>query len=315
MASEIRAFDSSGTYLHKVAAKGEGPGELGEANGMILVGDTILWVQDHSKWTMIGLSPDGEELARFPMHVLSHGYIWTGTVDNLGRFWKPDAWFGKGGRYEPKDGVNEIAMRLYYKSFDTSTNTVDSVYMGDDVGMNFVQSFGTSRAHYGIPFRATRMSAVDPDGGFWQVYTSTYRVARLDQKGDTVLVVEVAMDPVPVGSDERATHIERITERGQRFQRAAEAVASLIPETKPLIQKLIVDDRGRLWVEREVDAGANPVYDVFDRAGEFWGSIKLDFKPDQFRPIRVRHGHIYAVVLDEWDVPSIVRADLPDVLR
>lgn len=59
--------------------------------------------------------------------------------------------------------------------------------------------------------------------------------------------------------------------------------------------------------------GSNPLYDIFSKEGDFRGSVGLEFHPDQFRPIRIRHGHIYAVVLDELDVPSIVRAKVPEL--
>ena len=84
--SEVRAYDRDGRFVRTVAGRGEGPGEISEANGMILVGDSILWIQDHSKWTMIGVSLDGTELARVPMHVRSYGYAWNGAVDNAGLF-------------------------------------------------------------------------------------------------------------------------------------------------------------------------------------------------------------------------------------
>ena len=48
-ASEIRAFAPDGSYLRLHARRGEGPGELTEANGMILADDGTLWVQDHAK--------------------------------------------------------------------------------------------------------------------------------------------------------------------------------------------------------------------------------------------------------------------------
>jgi hypothetical protein len=156
---------------------------------------------------------------------------------------------------------------------------------------------------------------VDPDGGFWQVYNNTYRVARLNEVGDTVLIVEVDADPIPVSRKYRADFVERSGERGPRYRRIAEERVQLMPETKPLIRKLIVDDEGRLWVRRWVEDGADPLYDIFDRNGEFHGSVKLEFRPDRPLFIRIRHGHIYAVVLDELDVPSIVRAELPDVFR
>ncbi len=43
-ASEIRAFDPQGGYLGTIAGRGEGPGELQEVNGMVLKGDSVLWV-------------------------------------------------------------------------------------------------------------------------------------------------------------------------------------------------------------------------------------------------------------------------------
>ncbi|MDX1389196.1 MAG: 6-bladed beta-propeller, partial [Acidobacteriota bacterium] len=53
-AAEVRAFGPDGAYLRTVATRGEGPGEIREANGFKLVGDSILWIQDHGQWQMIG---------------------------------------------------------------------------------------------------------------------------------------------------------------------------------------------------------------------------------------------------------------------
>ncbi len=314
LASEIRAFDSSGVFLHKVASKGDGPGELGGANGMILVGDTILWVQDHSKWMMIGLDPEGEELARVPMHVLSYGYVWEGTVDNAGRIWKPDYYSDEEETNVRREGLKEVSARLYLKSLDPVTNTIDSVYLGDYSGRVVDSQVGRGWLHSGIPFDPELITTVDPDGGFWQVHNAAYRVARLNEAGDTTLVLEVSVDPIPVERSDRTAYIERSAERGPRFRHIAEEVAELMAETKPLIQRLIVDDEGRLWVERTEREGANPLYDIFDKHGGFQGSVELEFKPDQIRPIRIRHGRIYAVVLDELDVPSIVRTEIPELI-
>jgi hypothetical protein len=325
-ASEIRAFDRSGAFLHTVASRGQGPGELGEANGMILVGDTMLWVQDHGQWMMIGLSLEGGEISRVPMHVLAWGFVWEGTVDNTGRIWKPDYREDEERTFAPDEGLNEITVGRFLKSLDPVTNAIDSVYLGDDMGRAFVTRLGSSGSQrLPVPFDPERLTKVDPDGGFWQVHSAAYRVARLNEAGDTTLLVEVDVDPVPVEGSERQSFIDQVGERGGRGRHAAEAVAALMPDTKPVIRRLIVDDEGRLWVERAVPAGADPRYDVFDRDGEFLGSVALAFTPDQTRrstslssrlnPIRIRHGHIYAVVLNEMDVPSVVRADVPDVIR
>ena len=88
-----------------------------------------------------------------------------------------------------------------------------------------------------------------------------------------------------------------------------------MPATKPVIRGLVVDDEGRLWVDRAVEQGALPLYDVFDRDGRYQGSVQLGFEPDPYLSIRVRHGFIYAVELDDLDVPFIVRARVPEAIR
>jgi len=310
LASEIRAFDSSGQFLRKVASEGEGPGELSEANGMILVGDSILWVQDHSKWMMIGLDPKGEELARIPMHVRSYAYVWTGTVDNAGRFWKPTSHSDRDGPFIPEDGLFEGTYRLYLKSFDPSSGAVDSLYLGEDSGRSFVSMNG--RLYTSIPFDPRLVTTVDPDGGFWQVHTAGYRVARLNEKGDTTLVIEVDVDPLPVEPEDLSAFMDRFPESDTDRRRAAEEAAQFIRPSKPIIRGTFMDDGARLWIEREVRDGANPHFDVFDRSGDFQGSVQIGFSPAPYRPIRIRHGFLYAVELDELDVPSVVRARVPE---
>lgn len=311
LASEIRVFDARGTFLRTIASRGEGPGEITEANGMILAGDTILWVQDHGKWMMIGLSRDGKELARAPMPSLHYGHAWDGTVDDAGRIWKPAYQLDREGDQVRREGLDESTGRIYLKSLDPATDGVDSVYVGDYSARQYLSRVGNGWWHIYFPFDPRRVTAVDPCGGFWQVHTAAYRAARLDEAGDTTLVLEVDAEPIPLSAAERAEFIDRVGDVGPESRRTAEAVADLMLDTKPLIQKLMVDDEGRLWVERTVEKGASPLYDIFNRNGDFLGSVALSVTPDPNIPIRIRHGQIYAVVLDELDVPSIVRARVP----
>jgi len=311
LASRIRVLDSAGKFLRTISSKGEGPGEITEANGMILAGDTILWLQDHGKWMMLGLSPEGEELARVPMPSLHFGHAWDGTVDDAGRIWKPAYHSDREGAEVRREGLDQSTGRIYLKSLDPSNGTVDSVYVGDYQARQYLSQEGSGWWHIYFPYDPQRETTVDPRGGFWQVHTAGYRVARLNEVGDTTLVIQVEADPIPLSSEERDEFIEGVGDRGPESRRVAEEVADLMLDTKPLIQRLIMDDRGRLWVERTLRAGAAPVYDIFSGNGEYQGSVALAFNPNQHLPIRIRNGFIYAVVLDELDVPSIVRARVP----
>ncbi|MYA44415.1 MAG: 6-bladed beta-propeller, partial [Gemmatimonadetes bacterium] len=89
-AIEVRVFSPDGEFLRTIVRQGEGPGEVREANGIVLSGDTLLWVNDHGQWAVVGVDPQGEELRRFSKPIRSYGYIWDGTFDRQGRYWRQD---------------------------------------------------------------------------------------------------------------------------------------------------------------------------------------------------------------------------------
>lgn len=310
---EVRAFDPDGQFVGLVASQGSGPGELSEANGMMIVGDSILWVQDHSKWAMIGLSLQGEELARFPMHVRSYGYIWSGVIDNGGRLWKPTSHSDDVREFPPREGLAEGTSRTYWKSYDISSEAVDSVFLGERKYRSYIsRSSGGGYSYRRIPFDPNPIVVVDPDGGFWRAENSAYGIARLNQNGDTVLVIQAAADPMPVSDEDKAQYIDQVLERSPDQRRAAEEIVDLMPSSQPVIQGLVVDSDGRLWVRRQVPEGQLPVFDVFGREGDHRGSVRLGFRQSPYLSIRIRHGSIYGLELDEFDVPFVVRAEIPE---
>lgn len=314
--SEVRAFDADGNYLRTVATPGEGPGEISEANGFVLVRDSILWIQDHGKWAMLGVTTEGEEVGRYQMPVRSYGYIWSGTIDDTGRLWRMLSHSDEAPGYPPPEGLVESTFRGYLKWYDPETEATDSIFLGPNEGRSFV--YGNARGGFtyrSIPFGTGVASRVDPAGGVWLAHTSAYRVARLDSRGDTVLVIEADVAPLPVTETDRAAYAESSADAGPEARNAAREVASLMPEVKPVIEGLVVDDLGRLWVDRVVPLGETPLYDVFERDGDYLGSIRLAFEPNRYLPIRIRDGRLYALVQDELDIPFVVRADVPVLIE
>lgn len=310
--SEIRAFDPAGRYLRTLTQDGEGPGELSAANGMLVTDRGTLWVQDHGQWRMIELTLEGEEIRRYPMHVLNYSYSWNGTVDDRGRFWKPTSHSDEERGVPSESGLIEGSSRQYMKWFDPETEQGDSVFLGDFSFRTFVAK--NSRGGYtyrGLPFAPRGSVIVDPAGGFWVTSGEAYRIARLNEQGDTVLVVNVDIPPEPVTAADRQQYVESLVERQPEERRVAEELAGLAYPTKPVIDQLNLDDEGRLWVRRLLEEGDTPLYDVFSRDGEFVGSVHLGFRPMAYLPPRIRGGRFYAVVADELDVQTFVRVELP----
>ena len=313
-ASEIRAYDEEGHFLRKVASRGEGPGEISEANGMILSGDSILWIQDHGKWMMIGVSTEGEELRRFPMHVRSYGYIWNGTVDVGGRVWKQQTRSDEERTYPPEPGLTEGNFREYMVSFDPVADVTDSIYVGEGSFRTMISRNNRGGHTYqGIPNDPRPITVVDPTGGIWRTASGSYQVVRLNERGDTVLVIESATAPPPVTASDRSEFVEASVERSPDGRRVAEEIAGLMPDIKPVISSLTVDDEGRLWIRRVGPEDSYPQFDIFGKDGAYHGSVELGFLPAPYIPVWIRGGRVYAVVRDSLDVPFVVRTGVPRI--
>lgn len=308
-AAEVRVFDSGGQYLRTIIRRGEGPGEIVNSNGIFLYGDTLLWIHDTAQWTIIGVDPAGEEVRRFLKPVRSYSYIWNGTFDWLGRYWKETSEPVGERNYPPPMGLSHLTDRYYYKSYELSSGAVDSVYVGEFSGPSY--AYSTPQIVWGyldIRFEATDRIIVNPSGGFWRVNTAEYRIARVDENGDSLIVIEAGLPVQRVTDEDRSAYVEEYLEFRPELRREVEEVAALLPDIKPILEEMFVDDEGRLWVQRVTPADAAAFYDLFSEDGDYQGSVRLGFEAGG--PLWVQHGSIYTWVVDEMGVPYVVRAPL-----
>ena len=305
----MRVFDPGGQYLRTVIRRGEGPGEVLDANGIFLYQDTLLWVHDTRQWTVIGVNPTGEEVRRFAKPVMSYGFIWDGTFDWQGRYWKETSHSVGEREYPPPMGLSQVTDRHYYKSYDLSSGAIDSVYVGEVSFRSYAYSTPTILWGFlDLPFDASEISAVNPSGGLWRANSAAYSIARTNEGGDTVVVIEAGLPVQSVTARDRSAYVERYTEIRPELRREAEEVAALMPDLKPILADIFVDDEGRLWVQRVTPADTPAFYDRYSEDGDYLGSVRLGFKAAG--PLWVQHGNIYTWVTDELGVGFVVRAPL-----
>ncbi|MDE2718852.1 MAG: 6-bladed beta-propeller [Chloroflexota bacterium] len=306
-AAEVRVFDSDGRYLRTIVRQGEGPGEIGGANGIFLSGDTLLWINDTRQRTIIGVDTDGDEVRRFPKPVMSVANIWTGVFDDRGRYWREVSHSDTQPGFPPPEGLTSWTGRHYYKSHDLSSGAIDSVQLGETRFQ--IYSYSTPDVPFGflpLRFEPFEMTAVNPAGGFWRAHNTSYRIARVGEGGDTLVVIEVGLPEQPVTDADRIAYVDSIVEDRPELRRQAEEVAALMPDTKPVLAELFVDDEHRLWVQRVTPDGAPAFYDLFSVDGDYLGSVRLAFAAAG--PLVVRSGRIYSWVEDELEVPFVVGA-------
>jgi len=307
-AAEVRVFDSSGEYLRTIVRRGEGPGEIGSANGILLSGDTLLWIHDTKQWTIMGVDPTGAEVRRFVNPVMSFGPTWDGVFDNRGRYWRTTTHGDDDPGFPPPPGLSSWSERWYYKSYDLSSGATDSVYVGEASFRSYAYTTPAGWGFLPFPFEAAELIEVNPFGGFWRAHTASYRIVRTGEGGDTLAVIEAGLPLQRVTDEDRTAYVESIIDDRPDLRREAEEVAALMPDIKPILEGLFVDDEGRLWVERVTPDDAPAFYDRYSEDGDYLGSVRLAF--EAAGPIWVQHGSIYTWVVDEFEVPYVVGASV-----
>ena len=310
-AREIRAFSPEGEYLRTLVRRGEGPGEILDSNGFILSGDTLLWVHEWTKSVVIGVDTRGEEVLRFDEPLRARGAFWDGAFDLAGRYWRETHHRNDDGGSVPRPGLLTGTTRGYYKSYELPNGAIDSVYTGQGTYRTyFAELPGGAQAFIAIPFEPRWITRLNPSGGFWRANTGSYRLTRTGADGDTLLVIEASLPAHPVTAEDRSAFVRSNSEGTTELRGAVETVAALMPDAKPILEDIFVDDEGRLWVRRSTPEDAPRFYDLFSEDGGYLGSVRLAFQPAPHSPIWVRHGHIYTRVLDELDVQYVARAPL-----
>ena len=150
---------------------------------------------------------------------------------------------------------------------------------------------------------------MNPSGGFWRANTAEYRIARTNENGDTLVVIEAGLPVLRVTDKDRSTYVEGIVEYQPDVRSEAEAVAAILPDVKPILAEIFVDDEGQLWVQRVTPSDTPPFYDRYSEDGNYLGSVRLSFTP-AWSTVWIQHGAIYTWIEDEMEVPYVVRAPL-----
>jgi hypothetical protein len=296
---DIRLFGADGRLVRVIGRKGSGPGELRDAEGIAFSRDGKLWARDAANGRFTIFDGEGVFERHWPMAYCSSQGAWDPRPDREGRLLDQDCVVTDGRA----DGDAILA-------YHTDLSRVDTLGLMPECGTRALAESGTwitrhanGTTYRSIPYRAASHNALGPGGEVWCVPNSSRYELLLHRPGaaDTV---RVALDrpALPVTAGERDSVIAQLEEKGPTgldFSR--------IPTVKPAIDRLTIDDQGRLWVRRMNARGAI-AFDILDPDGRLVAAAELGVhRSSVWTPFVVRGENVYAVVLDADDVQHIVR--------
>lgn len=296
---DIRMFAPDGKFLRTIGRLGSGPGELRNAEGVAIARDGKLWVRDAANARFSVFSPEGDFEKSWTMKFCTSQGQWHPQMDRQGRIIDVDCLVG-GGR----------AVRFAVLAYHTDMSRVDTVSTPPECGSReladaatWVTRSGRATMYRSIPFAPFPIGVLGPSGETWCAPNSSrYEILRFSAGAGDTIRISRDIAPVPVTRAERDSIVAQLEEKGPTgldFGR--------ISRTKPVIDRLTVDDQQRLWVRRTNARGAVE-FDVYSADGQLLATAELGaHRSPTYLPFLVRGDNVYMVVLDEDDVQHVAR--------
>lgn len=304
-AQEIRVFDAQGKFIKRAARRGAGPGEIRNANGLLGAPDGRIWVNDPNNARFSVFTPSGDFATQYAAVRWGFQYMWNATFDRTGLL----------HQYFPVRAPNATSSTEMIQRVRENGTVMDTIPLASCAlrgatteGASFAGRSAQRSFYMAVPFLPRPVMAWDPRGFTWCSSRDRYEVSQLRLVGgDTVLRITAPTQPVPVKEAERQAAIEPIR-KAYREIGQPEPDYNRIPRVKPAIDQIDVDNTGRLWVRRTTTDTTRTTFDIWDDRGRQLATVVAPWKVgSHYRPL-IRGDTMYTVIVDENDVPVVVRA-------
>lgn len=296
----VRLFEPDGRFVRHTGRNGDGPGELRGANGIAVDVSDRLWVYDPRARRVTIFDSSGALFATHSLQISSYAFVWPGTIDSLGRL------------FDQQGAQVDTSWVPFLRRSDLVAGTADTLPLPTcPAQVTPPYEFRGERGGgvIGVPFAGDRYVRLDPRGFTWCGDTRELRLTQF-RLGDSTPVREIRAEVLPaaVTAEERDTAIAEI----RRFGRGAEwdPDFGLIPATKPIIEALDFDDRGRTWVRATTRAGS--MLFVFDTSGRHVATAPFPATAPRWFPLVIRGDRVHAIVTDSLDVPAVMRFSIEE---
>ncbi len=298
-AQRILRFAADGRFLSSSGGKGSGPGEFRSMMPWGRAPDGTLWINDPGNSRVTVMSPDG-------------GYLRTMPIMNADRLHVP-VQVDRAGHLlmqvirNPQSANFDIAMQRRAK--DGAVLDTVTVPSCPSPGPQPTRMIRVGNRPMFYPLLPPALSEFTADGAVWCSDGANYRVFKLRLgQGDTLRAI--------AGSAAAIRHSSTIRDSAiAEFRRAVvnaggkegDVDASAVPVNRPAILALSEDDRQRLWVMVPTADVVGQRYEVYSTAGALAARVTIPLPLFlRFSPVIVG-SHVYAVVRDQDDVPTVVR--------
>ncbi len=292
----IRRFAPDGRFLDAVGRTGAGPGEFKSMTAFGRAPDGTLWINDPGN-------------SRFSVHSPDGTFLKTVQAYNNDRLHAPLRIDRVGRRYlmvirDPGDPNTPMGFQRR-RPDNTIIDTVAIPSCIPEVAP--VRIWRTPAGVVSVPLSHWPSEAFTDYATMWCSPGTPYTVTHFDlDKGSVFFDKRKTARTLPIEKSVRDSAITALRANLKRRNIPETAIDfDQIPRVQASVIGLAVDDERRVWVR--IPAANGTEFDVYGNTGGQVAVVTAIERLDRSFPPVVRKDKVYAVVLDEDDVPTVVR--------
>jgi hypothetical protein len=268
----IQKYDREGNFILTIGRRGQGPGEFIQPQKLYLDSENNLYVSDVGRIQIFDSEGNFKDSFK-PLHSLSCRGV---TKDgNIVMVKYP---------YPSEDGKTELLI------LDSKGKLIKNIASFPYQKPYRIKGHSPSNPYSYRLYFCSSSYGIEAYG-----YSSEYKLSVLDASGDLIYRITKDETPTSITTKEKKQVINRYMEMqkklqiGPKLKRSEVEKAYKFPKSKPFYTRLIMDDKGRLYVSKF----GTEYYDMYNHAGYNLYKVKISVTPRI-----IMNGYSYKVLRD-----------------
>jgi len=270
----IQKFDKDGQFLQTIGKDGQGPGEFERPYSLFLDKNNNIYVSDRGKIHFF--NPTGEFVKTIPLSDQISNFF----VSSEGNI------FGMMTQRSERERT-ELIVKM-----DSEGKTLKNINKFAEVNQimrksgNMVSTFSLTHT-----YNPRLHFAFSNDEQLYSGNSSEYTFSQINLEGEVELIVKKEESFHPISQKEKDKIFEGLSQLVEQWPKEVVEEAVQFPGHRPFFDRILTDDRGRIFIRRVkpvLDETENVEFDIFSKDGYYLYRAILPLSPEI-----IQNGYFY----------------------
>ena len=273
----LQKFDLTGQYLQTIGKKGQGPGEFESPSRLFLDKENNIYISERRKRKIHMFNSKGE----FVKSILLSNTTTSFSI-------APDENIFGVATIRTDEESNRCIVKM-----DPKGKIIKNI--AQFAAIRPVQRKGKESTimtfSIGHQYNPALYFSRSVNNKHLYAYSSEYSLFQVNLEGDLELIIKKEEPPYPISQKEKNKIYERFSDLEEKWPKGVVKEAVQWPSHRPYFNRIVTDDRGRIYVRRVksiIDESEEVEFDIFSKEGYYLYKTNLPFTPTV-----IKNGYFY----------------------